>query len=217
MKKLLLSLFTLSAVCLSANAQAETAEAVDVTKVTGTYNCDLYLSIGEPIPAEAEAFPDTPVSLEEGAKAGTVNFAIYNLYLGEDLGSLGDIVLPNVGLLEAGEGKYTFAENAPVRLKLSVMGNPVDADVHINKETSHIEGGKLYADVDISWIGGFDGVNDVPIYVRVVGPKKDEAGVKGVKVGKAAAAGAVYTLNGVRATRAGKGVYIIGGKKVAVK
>ena len=208
MKKLLLSLFTLSAACLSAGAQT-----VDVSKVTGTYTCDLYLSIGEEIPSDAEAMPNMPVKLEKGTDEGKVNFAIYNLYLGEDLGNLGDIVLPNVGLVDAGNGKYTFADNAPVRLSLSVMGSAVDADASINTKTSYIDNGKLYADVDIQWIGGM-GNGDMPIYVRVIGTLTSSDGIAGVKVSALKAGGATYNLNGVRVTRPGKGVYIIGGKKV---
>ncbi len=209
MKKLLLSLFTLCAACVTASAQT-----VDVSKVAGTYTCDLYLAIGEPIPDGAEALPNMPVKLEKGTKDGAVNFAIYNLDLGEGIGNLGDIVLPNVEMVDAGDGKYTFAEYAPVRLNLNVAGNTVEADVTINNETSYIADGKLYADVDIAWIGGVDGQNDVPIYVRVIGPKTSSDGISGVKATAKVGANAVYNLNGVRVSKPGKGVYVIGGKKV---
>lgn len=191
-----------------------TSQPADVSKVTGTYDSDLYISISEPIPSDAEAMPNMSVKLEKGTKDGAVNFAIYDLDLGEGIGNLGDIVLPNVEIVDAGNGKYTFAKYTPVRLNLNVAGSTVDADVTINSETSYIDNGKLYADVDIAWIGGFDGTNDVPIYVRAIGTKSSSDGISGVKATAKVGADAVYNLNGVRVSQPGKGVYIIGGKKV---
>lgn len=213
MKKTLLLLF---AAVLGCTAWAQTAG--DPAKVAGTYTCDLYLSLQDPITDETESLPGMPVTLEAGSEAGTVNFAIYNLTL-EDLGEFGDIVLNNIPLLTDGGTRYTFGENAPVRL--SLLGGQIQADVNINTTTSYVEGTKLRADVDIAWITNeADRTQDVPIYVRVIGDRpSDPAAIRTALTSAPAAQQGVYNLSGQRvaSTWSGAlphGVYIVNGKKV---
>lgn len=159
MKKFLLLIAAALISCATTWAQG-------VASVVGTYNCNLYLSLGTPIPDNSTDFlPNMPVTLEKGSTDGTVNFAIYNLTI-QDM-QLGDIKLNDVPLVADGDG-YKFGENQPVRL--SLMSGMIQADVNINAETSYVKNGTLYADVDIVWIQ--DASSTTPIYVRVTGPKQ---------------------------------------------
>ena len=211
MKKTLLSFFTALLCCMTLHAQAES-----VNPVLGTYNCDLYLSIGQPIDSTMEAIPNKSVSVEPGEKAGTITFALRQLEL-EGLGNLGDIILPNIGVNKTETG-YQFAENTPIRLAL--LGGVIQADVNINHTTSYVEGDKLYADVDIFWI--MDPSNEAdktPIYVRVISNKKDLPTAIESVVAPSANASAVYNLSGIRVAdrwnnNLPKGVYVVNGKKV---
>ena len=163
MKKFLL---LIAAAVVSCAAWAQNAAAV-----AGTYNCDLYLALGTPIDETTQPLPNMPVTIEQGDQEGTVNFALYNLNLGEGL-ALGDIKLDNIPLVADGSN-YKFGENAPVRL--SLMSGAIQADVNINSATSYIKGNLLYADVDIQWVQ--EGQANTPIYVRVTGPKTESPAV----------------------------------------
>ena len=66
MKKFLLSLAVLFTATFSANAQI-----VDTKPICGTYTCDFYLSMPDPIPYDLEPFPGTPVQILAGEEAGS--------------------------------------------------------------------------------------------------------------------------------------------------
>lgn len=211
MKKFLLSLFVAVFGCGSLMAQG-----TDVSKVLGRYTCDLYLSILDPITDETQSVPGIPVDLQSGTESNTVKLAIYDLQL-EGLGSLGDIMLDNVQLVDGGSGKYTFAALEPVQMAL--LGGSIQAAVSINTSSSYIEGDKLYIDLDIVWTNG----GDVPIYVRVVSTEKTVAGLSSVTADASRrAAFGVYNLSGVRvadkvSATLPAGLYIVDGQKVLVK
>lgn len=150
MKRILLTLVACIATTMAVMAQ------------TGKYESDLYLNIGTPIEEGADPMPDAvEVTIIPGETEGTVNFQLLNFMFGET--PMGDIKLNNIGLIDAGNGKFTFAENEKVALSLA--GGFIQAMVNINAATSYIENGKLYADVDIDWLQE-DG--SVPIFVRVI-------------------------------------------------
>ncbi len=153
MKKILLSIMALFAVCTATFAQ-------NVADVVGTYSGELYLGLGAPIDPDADPLMTTDVVLEAGETEGTVNFLLNDF---EFSGlAVGDIALNNIGIVADGE-KYRFAENAPVDMALA--DGLIQARVNINSETSYIEGDNLVADVDIVWVQ--DGGHETPIYVRI--------------------------------------------------
>lgn len=205
MKKTLLVLFTTLAMGTTALAQT----AADVA---GKYIGDLYISLAQPVGEETEAMPRQKVELVAGEAEGTVDFALHNFALGEML--LGDIELKGIGLTYA-DGKYSFAKNEPVAL--SFLGGAIEATASLNHETSYVEGGQLFADIDVVWTNADE---PTPIYVRFSG-KGNDTGLGQAPVAPAAAQ-AVYTLSGVRVAATSvkqlpKGVYVVGGKKVIVK
>lgn len=144
------------------------AKPVDVTTVVGAYSSELGIAIGED---SAPAFaPGVRVSLTEGTEPGTVNFELRDFDMGDGM-MLGDIVLPNIKLIEKGEGSYSFGENAPVPLTL--MGGEINATATLNIKTSSVAGDNLTAYVDVIWLiqNEDDTVTECPIYVSAIGPK----------------------------------------------
>ena len=148
MKKFLLSLAVLFTATFSANAQI-----VDTKPICGTYTCDFYLSMPDPIPDDLEPFPGTPVQILPGDEAGTINFFLQNFTMGTEV--LGDVLLKNIKVQCDAEGKYTFVEHDAQRVELA--DGEIVADAKLNCATTYVKNGKLYADVDIVWI-----MNDVP-------------------------------------------------------
>lgn len=131
------------------------AKPVDVTTVVGAYSSDLYINLfGD------EPTPGVRVSLTKGTKPNTVNFEL------RDFEGLGDIVLPNIRLIDKGNNTYGFGENAPVPLTLSE--GAIEATATLNIETSSVEGNNLTANVDVMWVNT---TPNVPIYVSAIGPK----------------------------------------------
>lgn len=128
---------------------------VDVTKVVAAYSSALLIDMGE----GGEPIPGVRVSLSEGTEPGTVNFELRNFE------GLGDIVLPNIRLIDNGDGTYGFGENVPVSLVL--MGG-INATATLNIETSRVEGDNLTAHVDVIWLSEY---GNFPIYVSAIGPK----------------------------------------------
>lgn len=136
---------------------AEPAKPVDVTKVVAAYSSALVIDMGE----GGDPIPGVRVSLTEGTEPGTVNFEL------RDFEGLGDIVLPNIRLIDNGDGTYGFGENAPVSLTL--LGG-INATATLNIETSLVEGDNLTAHVDVNWVDD-EGNVIAPISVSAIGPK----------------------------------------------
>lgn len=155
-----------------ANAESYTtytiqfAKPVDVTTVVGAYSSELGIAIGE---GSDPAFaPGVRVSLTEGTEPNTVNFELRNFDMGDGT-MLGDIVLPNIRLLDKGNNTYGFGENAPVPLTL--LGGEINATATLNIETSSVVGDNLTAYVDVNWIDKESGTILAPIDVSAIGPK----------------------------------------------
>ena len=191
-------------------------QVADVSKVLGDYVTDLYINIGAPIPDEAEAVPGVKVQLTQGSVPGTVNFELRDFEMGEGM-MLGDIVLPDIRLIDNGETGYSFGENAPVSLTLMEV---INAQANLNTETSYVRGDELMANVDVVWQTGDEETPEVPIYVRAAGTRLIPEGIgSAVSVAGTEAAG-VYSLSGVRVadslsgSRLPKGIYIVNGKKI---
>ena len=141
---------------------AEPAKPVDVTKVVAAYSSALVIDMGE----GGDPIPGVRVSLTEGTEPGTVNFELRDFEMGEGM-MLGDIVLPNIPLVDNGDGTYGFGENAPVSLTL--LGG-INATATLNIETSLVEGDNLTAHVDVNWVDD-EGNVIAPISVSAIGPK----------------------------------------------
>lgn len=204
MKKTLLTL--ISAIFVSAAATAQ----VDVSRVTGTYTGELYVSMG------SETYTDktlnnsaAEVSLSVSSEDGKVDFSLPNFkYMGMNLGT---ITIPNIGLAQTNSSHYTFEENsATVSLKLGIV--PITATVNVNTTKSYIEADSLVAYVPVVWSGNY-------IYVLFKG-KNPTSGVHAITTTTSAPA-AIYDLQGrrVNATRSNlpAGLYIIDGKKTLVR
>lgn len=157
-----------------ANAESYTtytiqfAKPVDVTKVIGAYSSELLIDMnlgGTSTPA-----PGVRVSLTEGTEPNTVNFELRNFDMGDGT-MLGDIVLPNIRLLDKGNNTYGFGENAPVPLTL--LEGEINATATLNIETSSVVGDNLTAYVDVIWLikNEDDTVTEWPINVNAIGPK----------------------------------------------
>lgn len=147
-----------------ANAESYTtytiqfAKPVDVTNVVGAYSSALLIDMGE----GGDPIPGVRVSLTEGTEPNTVNFELRNF------DEFGDIVLPNIRLLDKGNNTYGFGENAPVNLTL--LGGDIKATATLNIEKSLVLGEDLKAYVDVMWVND-DGTPIAPIYVSAIGPK----------------------------------------------
>lgn len=147
-----------------ANAESYTtytiqfAKPVDVTNVVGAYSSALLIDMGE----GGDPIPGVRVSLTEGTEPNTVNFELRNF------DEFGDIVLPNIRLLDKGNNTYGFGENAPVNLTL--LGGDIKATATLNIEKSLVLGEDLKAYVDVMWVND-DGTPIAPIYVNAIGPK----------------------------------------------
>ena len=172
MKKTLLTFLATFLLCGMVAAQ-------DVSKVLGTYVTDLYINIGAPISENSEPVPGVKVQLTPGTMPGTVNFELRDFEMGEGM-MLGDIVLPNIPLIDNGEGNYGFGENAPVSLTLMEV---INAQANLNTETSYVRGDELMANVDVVWLTGDEETPEVPIYVRAAGTKEQVADYSGAREG----------------------------------
>ena len=191
-------------------------QVADVSKVLGDYVTDLYINIGAPISEDSEPVPGVKVQLIQGTMPGTVNFELRDFEMGEGM-MLGDIVLPNIPLIDNGEGNYGFGKNAPVSLTLMEV---INAQANLNTETSYVRGNELMANVDVIWLTGDEEMPEVPIYVRAAGTRLIPEGIgNSVGIDAGAKASGVYSLSGVRVADSlsgslPKGIYIVNGKKI---
>lgn len=208
MKKTLLTLLSLLFAGVTANAQ----EALDVTKVTGTYTGELYVAMGsETYDSQTLTNSAASVTLSAADEDGKVNFSLPDFkYMGMTLGT---ITLPNIGLVQNSKTSYVFAENDPVTLNLKLGFVPLTATASINSSKSYIEADSLVAYVPVTWTGNY-------IYVLFKG-KNPTSGVRAVTTTTATTPVAIYDLQGrrVNATRYNlpAGLYIIDGKKTLVR
>ena len=175
-------------------------------KADGVYNGKLWISLMSPIDDETEATDGQEIKVFAN-NDNSVTFALYNFSF---MGSvLGDIVLPNIPVTEK-DGKILFGEKAPVAFNFAEAG--IEATAQLNTTTSFIEGGRIYADIDVVWTNG----GNVPIYVRFDGNKTASTGIANIAAGKNSGEECIYNLSGVRISTA-KGLCIKNGKKVFVK
>lgn len=143
--------------------------------IIGTYTCDVYIDFDatttntNDLDAETEPTDQADVSIEAGTTDGMVNFAIYDLSLG-DFGSLGDVVLQDIPIVYDGDGKYTFGEHDTQNISLSMNGMAITADVSIDTSSSYVTtDGTILVDVNVFWDSMAGAALDpsYPIYVRV--------------------------------------------------
>lgn len=175
-------------------------------KADGIYNGKLWISLMSPIDDESEPVEGQEIKIFPDGE-NTVTFALYNFMFGDAV--LGDIVLPNIPVTEK-DGKILFGEKAPVAFNFAEAG--IEATAQLNTTTSFIEGGRIYADIDVVWTNG----GNVPIYVRFDGNKTASTGIANIAAGKNSGEECIYNLSGVRISTA-KGLCIKNGKKVFVK
>lgn len=175
-------------------------------KADGIYNGKLWISLMSPIDDESEPVEGQEIKIFPDGE-NTVTFALYNFMFGDAV--LGDIVLPNIPVTEK-DGKILFGEKAPVAFNFAEAG--IEATAQLNTTTSFIEGGRIYADIDVVWTNG----GNVPIYVRFDGNKTAATGIANIAAGKNSGEECIYNLSGVRISTA-KGLCIKNGKKVFVK
>lgn len=175
-------------------------------KADGIYNGKLWINLMSPIDDESEPVEGQEIKIFPDGE-NTVTFALYNFMFGDAV--LGDIVLPNIPVTEK-DGKILFGEKAPVAFNFAEAG--IEATAQLNTTTSFIEGGRIYADIDVVWTNG----GNVPIYVRFDGNKTAATGIANIAAGKNSGEECIYNLSGVRISTA-KGLCIKNGKKVFVK
>lgn len=153
MKKILLSILSLAALCTPAAAQ-------NAADVAGTYSGNLYLSFMTPVGSDAQPLMQTDVELAAGEAEGTVDFLLNDFQM-QGI-PVGDIALSGIGLVADGEN-YRFADNEPV--DMSLAGGAIQARVSLNENSSYIKGDSLVASIDIVWVQGPGA--ETPIYVRI--------------------------------------------------
>lgn len=205
MKKTLLTL--ISALFVSAAATAQ----VDVSRVTGTYTGELYVSLGSETYNEKTLNNSAAnVTLSASSEEGKIDFTLPDFtYAGS---KLGDITIPSIGLVQNSSSNYTFEENSAT-ISLKFYGMPISATVNVNTTKSYIEGDSIVAYVPVN--AGLAGW----IFVLFKG-KNPTSTVHAVTTATTAPA-AIYDLMGrrVRTDRAAlpKGIYVINGKKTIVR
>lgn len=144
---------------------------------TLVYETDEY---GTPLTdAQGNLVPGTfNVTLDADGDA-SVTFGLYNFgFMGM---SLGNIVLHEIPLIQdKTTGRITFGANDPVQLTLGAdfLGeeNAIKATAKINEESSYIQNGHAFIDVEVVWfMVGFEDTETVqPIYVRYQGDIADD-------------------------------------------
>ena len=151
---------------------------------------------------------------------GTITFSLKNFYLpadesGEDAEPMyvGNITLEGV-TVEKADGYETIATDQQITIEEGT--DPADAmwlgpmlgDIPV-KLSGKLTDKKLYVNIDIDMQESLGQTINV-----VVGKEGDVTGIHSATVAPASSTDAIYTLSGIRVSKATKGVYIINGKKV---
>ncbi len=180
---------------------------------TNTYDQTLVVSINEqstdPIPAKI---------VVDHMSDGTINFSLKNFYLPADEEDADPMYVGNITLegvtVEQAEGYETIATDQKITIEdgtepsdASWIG-PFLGEIPV-KLSGKLNDKKLYVNIDIDMQESLGQTINV-----VVGNEGDVTGIHSATVAPASTTDAIYTLSGVRVSKATKGVYIINGKKV---
>lgn len=201
MKKTLLT-FCLSLCALCGMAQTQT-----------NYNEKLVVTIDG---NSTDSIPAAITVVDNGD--GTCDFSLKNFMLvaGESSMPIGNVDLKGVKM-EKVDGVSNISTNQNIVIQPGEDSNygedewigPMLGEVPIVL-TGKLTATALYVNIDIDMSESLQQIINV-----VVGQEKNViSGINGVKVTPSANATAIYTLGGVRVSKATKGVYVINGKKV---
>ncbi len=189
-------------------------KAEDATVVsTNTYDEKLVVSINgqstDSIPAKI---------VVDHMSDGTINFSLKNFYLPADEEDAEPMYVGNITLegvtVEQAEGYETIATDQKITIEdgtdpsdVAWIG-PFLGEIPV-KLSGKLNDKKLYVNIDIDMQESLGQTINV-----VVGNEGDVTGIHSATVAPASTTDAIYTLSGVRVSKATKGVYIINGKKV---
>lgn len=201
MKKTLLT-FCLSLCALCGMAQTQT-----------NYNEKLVVTIDN---VSTDSIPAAITVVDNGD--GTCDFSLKNFMLvaGESSMPIGNVDLKGVKM-EKVDGVSNISTNQNIVIQPGEDSNygedewigPMLGEVPIVL-TGKLTATALYVNIDIDMSESLQQIINV-----VVGQEKNViSGINGVKVNPSTNATAIYTLGGVRVSKATKGVYVINGKKV---
>lgn len=201
MKKTLLT-FCLSLCALCGMAQTQT-----------NYNEKLVVTIDN---VSTDSIPAAITVVDNGD--GTCDFSLKNFMLvaGESSMPIGNVDLKGVKM-EKVDGVSNISTNQNIVIQPGEDSNygedewigPMLGEVPIVL-TGKLTATALYVNIDIDMSESLQQIINV-----VVGQEKNViSGINGVKVSPSTNATAIYTLGGVRVSKATKGVYVINGKKV---
>ena len=181
-------------------------------KADGIYNGKLWISLMAPVDDDTDFTEGQEIKVFAN-NDNTVTFALYNFSF---MGSvLGDIVLSDIPVTEK-DGKILFGENEMQSFHFMLGTEPIEATAKLNSKSSYIEGGRLYADIDVLWTDMPGSDEAAPIFVRFDGNKTAATGIANIAAGQTGGSESIYNLSGVRIGVA-KGLCIKNGKKVFVK
>lgn len=199
MKKTLLT-FCLSLCALCGMAQTQT-----------NYDEKIVVKVNE---ISTDSIPAAITVIDNGN--GTCDFTLRNFHLidGESDIAVGNVELKGVKM-ETADGISTISTNQSIVIKkgddpsVAEWMGPDLGDVPIVL-SGKLTATALYANIDIDMSESLGQI----INVAVGQEKNITAGIGSVKVTPSANAATIYTLGGVRVSKATKGVYVINGKKV---
>ncbi len=182
---------------------------------TNTYDQTLVVSINDqstdPIPAKI---------VVDHMSDGTITFSLKNFYLPADESDegaepmyVGNITLEGV-TVEQADGYETIATDQKITIEEgtdpadAIWLGPMLGEIPV-KLSGKLTDKKLYVNIDIDMQESLGQTINV-----VVGKEGDVTGIHSATVAPASSTDAIYTLGGIRVSKATKGVYIINGKKV---
>lgn len=217
MKKTLLSIIAVFALCLTANAQTDWG-----TNWSNEFTGKLWVALGDSAIYDDETLVSESEKIYINATGETnkVNFSLpkftfYGL-------NVGDIYLPNITLTPNAEG-FTFNENDKVQLHLQLGDTPILAEACINDTLSYItigaDGDSLVAYIPVVWIQDeTDRNQDAPIWVLFKGKSAVSTSI-GEAIARQTIATGIYDLSGrrhatVSSARRPSQIYIVNGKKI---